>query len=580
MLAESEGLVGGDGTPAGQVHNILRAQRFDLSTGSRVGGFRADFLQPESDGFATRAFVITAQHGWVIQRGALHRYDLDTGKATLQIGNAVSAVAAEGEVVWTGHRDGSVRRWNAGKETACWAAPVGRIAALEVCGERVLAIGESPSAALLESGRVAVRFAPAKEARLQGALALFRSDERLAVYDGGKLLAEVPLDEWIYDARDGRQVPSVVAGGKVYFRLQGNLCSVDLRSGARWSAPPAHAAEVTSVDVRGSEAIVRGHRNSALVREKGEIVARFSSPRVVWLSGQTADLDELAAEKVTNYHVQDSESAAALRAGDRVMVISGEDRKVIFDRELPGAHAPVALSRDGSMLAAASKGDGNRNSRITLFELPGGKPIRALDAGAEAELLEISPDGRFLAVRGRGFGTRVYTLSGEPMGEWPTGPAAFGESQAQRSFALLPGARLAGAFHDRLVFLRELPSGRALWESRAPNETYSHFAQLVPSPTGDAFAVHYAEPALLFVYGVSSPTPKLRAPVRCHRSFAFLPDGTLIRIDGDGLAVHRTGSFELVGRHPGIAGEAVYPSREGTRLGVVQGGRLTTYRRL
>jgi hypothetical protein len=80
---------------------------------------------------------------------------------------------------------------------------------------------------------------------------------------------------------------------------------------------------------------------------------------------------------------------------------------------------------------------------------------------------------------------------------------------------------------------------------QVPDETYSHFAQLVLAPAGNAFLTLYSERNLVYAWsrarGAERPL-RVATAVRAHTA-AFLPDGRIVVATARGLEHYARGDF-------------------------------------
>jgi WD40 repeat protein len=232
---------------------------------------------------------------------------------------------------------------------------------------------------------------------------------------------------------------------------------------------------------------------------------------------------------------------AVAAAGDgKTLVAAAEDGSIagwardaaIGVRSGPGPEE-VLTGHQGPVLAIAAAGStiasGGADGKVMVWDLPGGKPIRVLDAGGPIRALALSPDGKSLACT---------------------------EGAAVQLWAVDPGSRTAKVDGgDWLLAVAFSPDGKSvagggydghitIWDT-ASGKKRSEFAASAPLPKGQTTAA----PAVISAITLS-------------------PDGKLVAVGGSDGAIHLLQTDDgkllrsLAGHTATVTGLAFHPGGE------------------
>jgi len=202
-----------------------------------------------------------------------------------------------------------------------------------------------------------------------------------------------------------------------------------------------------------------------------------------------------------------------------------------------GERTPHVLhGHTGPVLAVASAGgpvlaSGGADHKVVLWELPDGKVLHTLDAGAPVRALAMSPDGKTVAAGGDGPAIRLWDVA--------TGKSAASDGLRAHTDWLLglafspDGKQLAASGYDGIVRVWEVGTGKKLLE----------------------------------VPGKPPPPPKTPpGPPNIVWSVAFSPDGKQVAVGGADEQIHILNTADgkvlrsLAGHGSAITGLVFHPS--------------------
>jgi WD40 repeat protein len=225
-----------------------------------------------------------------------------------------------------------------------------------------------------------------------------------------------------------------------------------------------------------------------------------------------------------------ADSSSVALAGARISILGAGDGQPLQDPVGDsGAAATVALSPDGSVVAAGCQCSGSGGAR--LWQLPGGAAMPPLGGpGDQAYAVAFSPDGALLAVRSA----------------YPTG-------------AGVPRTSVWRVSDESLV-----------WGADGGGETNSRLAFVTFSPDGTLLvSVNEKAPTTVTVFAAADGNPLVYLSVERPFSAAFSPgtDGVLAVVSETKLLVWRTADWSPVATIDGSF-TALSFSPDGKRLAV------------
>lgn len=581
----TQGLVGGD-IPQGSKRRTLDARVYDVATGAEVARQSFEDVVPERDPYYTEALGFDFEQIAFVRRGSVEVHRFADRKLLRTFGEDVTALLLPGADRWiTGHRDGTVRAWQAERPVSTWHACARRVRYLRIEGNVLFAGGRSVTA--IRDGEV-LRRTDSIQGTAGGRWLLLRDHHEIGVWNG---------DEWIdslvaaatYSETDSRHIPAQVAGRTLAYVESGELVLRDLEARRQLARLNDHRGRVRRLAWGKAGLLAHGRKESVLLEPAPWRVFRRYGTRAVRAAGtRIVDFSRWTEEEPRSFTVAKDGSVAAVRDGSTIRAVEPEGATELWRSPPAGRHQePIALSHDGTLLAAAWN-EGRGQCRLRVFSLPSGEVVLDRRVPAHrAEILVFAPNGEILAARvsgsSAGSGNVIfYSLDGKELHRMHTGPASMRETEDERSFAFTPDASCAaGASFRRSVAVFDFARRAPVLELATPARTYSHFVRLFMSPTGRSFALFFRERDVThWISRAEGLDPAARIWTRnATEPIAFLPNGDLLAVTPRGVEHWDATTRRRRQRLTEATGSGVWASPDGRRFAILDQSRIRLFAR-
>jgi WD40 repeat protein len=311
-------------------------------------------------------------------------------------------------------------------------------------------------------------------------------------------------------------------------RVEGVAMSRDGRSVVTWSADgTARVWDLQSGAARVTLTGSGGPIRSAMFDPSGDAVLTTSADgrARVWSSRVDDKLGPLARVPTpiaaASFSGDGSIAVVAGRSG--VSILRASDGRRIA--QVPArAISLLAVSRTGSLVAGA----GGR--RLSLWRIPTGEPVGAIESDAPATAIAFSPDARRLAVATVDGTIRIWTVAGRRT-------ATFAAPERVRSLAFSPsGDRLAAGLGNGSVAAWSVRDGRRLYQ-RPGHHKGTSVLSVAFSPGGRRIVTAGSDTtALVWSAATGEPAFVLSGHVATVSGAAFSPNGHWVVTAGPGKA--------------------------------------------